>query len=77
MLWPYSEDSVFTQVITSQRQLIVNDISKEITIANEIRAATKLQKLYNMMLVPISIGDKHVTGTCLLMLNRFSVTEES
>lgn len=40
MLWPYTDNSVFTQVITSQRQLFVNDISKEINIANEIRQST-------------------------------------
>lgn len=77
MLWPYTDDSVFTQVITSQRQLIVNDISKDINIANEIRQATQLQKLYNIMIVPVSLGDKHVPGACMLLLNRYSTGEES
>jgi hypothetical protein len=30
-----------------------------------------------LMLVPISVGDKHVPGSCLLMLNRYALTDES
>jgi pyruvate/2-oxoglutarate/acetoin dehydrogenase E1 component len=54
LYWPAAEDSLFTKVIKTQRQLIVNDVSKEIDLANEIREALGTKKLFNFIVVPVS-----------------------
>jgi hypothetical protein len=57
--------------------MFINDVSKEIDIAQEIRQACQIKKLYNLMLVPISAGDKLKGGSLLLLLNRYSSGEDS
>lgn len=76
LLWPQSDESVFQQVISTQRLVIVNDLAKDIEIANEIRQATSLKKVYNIMLVPISAGGKKLCPALLLMVNRYAGTPD-
>ena len=33
LLWPATSDSIFSQVLANQRQIFVNDLSKDIEIA--------------------------------------------
>jgi hypothetical protein len=76
MLWPFSEESIFHQVNSTQRLMIFNDLSKEIEVANEIRNATSLKKIYNIMIVPVHAGDSKIEPALLLMINRFAGSPE-
>jgi hypothetical protein len=56
--------------------MIFNDLSKEIEFANEIRTATSLKKIYNIMIVPVHAGDSKIEPALLLMINRFAGSPE-
>ena len=36
---PVTKESIFTSVLTTQRQIYINDVSKDISVTEEIRSA--------------------------------------
>ena len=55
--------------------MIVNDLAKDIEVAEEIRSACQIKKIINLMIVPISANVSNNGGSMLLLLNRYSSAE--
>lgn len=70
--WPNTDDSIYSSIIGQQRQLIINDVSKEIEIVEEIRRSTNIKKLYNLMFIPVCPTLRTQEGALILLVNRFS-----